>query len=68
LEGEKATDTKGQMPRQSTEKPAEIVGDPDAEMYLQESIREQLLRHQQTIQAGERDQPLEGALQQLGLE
>ena len=70
-------DTIGQMPRTDfirrieavvEQKLVEILGDPDAGMDLQEPIREQLLRQQQAIQAGERGQPLEDVLQQLGLE
>jgi hypothetical protein len=62
------TDTKGQMPPESPERPVEILGDPDAGMDLRESVREQLLRQQRAVQDCERGQPLEVILQQLVLE
>lgn len=75
------TDTVGQMPQAELvkiieaivdatveQKLIEILGDPDEGSDLRESVRSRLLRQQQAVQAGERGQPLEDLLQQLGLE
>jgi len=44
----------------------EILGDPDEGLEIRESVRERLLRQKQAVTAGERGQPLEDAVRQLG--
>lgn len=46
----------------------EILGDPDEGLEISESVRERLLRQQQAVAAGERGQPFEDVVRQLGLE
>ena len=46
----------------------EILGDPDEGLEIRESVRDRLLRQREAVAAGERGQPLDGIVQQLGLE
>jgi len=46
----------------------EMLGDPDEGLELRESVRERLLRQRQAVIAGDRGEPFENVLQQLGLE
>ncbi len=46
----------------------ELLADPDQGWTLQTQVRHQLLQQQQATAAGERGQPLDKVLQQLGLE
>jgi hypothetical protein len=46
----------------------EILGDPDEGLAIRESVRDRLLRQREAVAAGERGQPLEDIVQQLGLE
>lgn len=46
----------------------ELLTDPDQGWTLQTQVRNQLLQQQQATAAGERGQPLDKVLQQLGLE
>jgi uncharacterized protein involved in cysteine biosynthesis len=46
----------------------ELLADPDQGWILQAKVRNQLLQQQQATAAGERGQPLDSVVQQLGLE
>ena len=46
----------------------EILGDPDEGLEIRESVRDRLLRQREAVAAGERGQPLDDIVQQLGLE
>ena len=46
----------------------EILGDPDEGLTIRESVRDRLLRQREAVVAGERGQPLDDIVQQLGLE
>ena len=46
----------------------EILGDPDAGLEIDPSVRERLLRQQKAVSAGERGRPIEEVAEQLGLE
>jgi len=46
----------------------ELLGDPDEGLVLRKTIRERLLRQKQAVAEGERGQPFEEAVQNLGLE
>ena len=46
----------------------EILGDPDEGLEIRESVRDRLLRQREAVAAGERGQPLDDVVQQLGLE
>jgi len=46
----------------------EILGDPDAGLQIRKTLRDRLLRQQESVAAGERGQPLEAVVEQLGLE
>ena len=46
----------------------EILGDPDEGLAIRESVRDRLLRQREAVAAGERGQPLDDIVQQLGLE
>lgn len=46
----------------------EILGDPDEGLEIRKSVRERLLRQKQAVAAGERGQPFEDVVSQLGLE
>lgn len=45
----------------------EILGDPDEGLEIRETVRDRLLRQKEAVVAGERGQPLEDVVQQLGL-
>jgi hypothetical protein len=46
----------------------EMLGDPDEGWEIRESVRDRLLRQKKAVAAGERGQPLDDVVQQLGLE
>jgi DNA-binding GntR family transcriptional regulator len=46
----------------------ELLGDPDGGLEIRESVRERLLRQQKAVAAGERGEPFEDVVRQLGLE
>jgi hypothetical protein len=46
----------------------EMLGDPDEDLDIRESVRERLLRQRETIVAGYRGHPFNDVVQQLGLE
>jgi hypothetical protein len=46
----------------------ELLGDPDEELEIRESVRERLLRQQKAVAAGERGEPFEDVVSRLGLE
>ena len=71
------TDTVGQMSIEELQemieaaverKLLEILGDPDAGLEIREAIRERLLRQKQAVAAGERGQPFEDVVHELGLQ
>lgn len=45
----------------------EILGDPDEGLEITEAVRDRLLRQREAVVAGERGQPLEDVVRQLGL-
>jgi len=46
----------------------ELLGDPDEGLEIRESLRARLLRQRKTVAAGERGQPFDEVVRQLGLE
>ena len=46
----------------------ELLGDPDEELPLRKSMRDRLLRQKQAVSAGERGEPLQEVVRQLGWE
>ena len=46
----------------------EILGDPDEGLEIRATVRKRLLRQKQAVAAGERGQPFEEVVRQLGLE
>jgi hypothetical protein len=46
----------------------ELLGDPDEGLEIRESVRERLLHQQKEVAAGERGEPFEDVVRQLGLE
>jgi hypothetical protein len=46
----------------------EMFGDPDEGLELLEAARERLLCQRQAVSAGDRGEPFENVVQQLGLE
>jgi len=46
----------------------EILGDPDEGLEIRESVRDRLLRQREAVAAGERGQPFDDVVQQLGLD
>jgi len=46
----------------------EILGDPDEGLEIRKSVRHRLLRQKKAVAAGERGQPFDDVVQQLGLE
>ncbi len=50
------------------QKLVEILGDPDEGLEIREAVRDRLLRQKKAIIAGERGQPFEEVVQQLGTE
>ena len=71
------TTTVGQMSKEELkemieaaieQKLLEMLGDPDEGLEVRKSVRERLLRQRQAVIAGDRGEPFENVLQQLGLE
>jgi hypothetical protein len=71
------TTTVGQMSKEELkemieaaikQKLLEMLGDPDEGLEVRESARERLLRQRQAVIAGDRAEPFEEVVQQLGLE
>ena len=71
------TTTVGQMSKEELkemietaieEKLLEMFGDPDEGLKVRESARERLLRQRQAVIAGDRGEPFEDVVRQLGLE
>jgi hypothetical protein len=46
----------------------ELLGDPDEGLEIRKSVRDRLLRQKKAVAAGERGEPFEDVVQQLGLE
>jgi hypothetical protein len=46
----------------------EMFGDPDEGLEIRKSLRDRLVRQQKTVASGERGQPLEDVVRQLGLD
>lgn len=46
----------------------EILGDPDEGLEIRKSVRDRLLRQKEAVAAGERGQPFDDVVRQLGLE
>ena len=46
----------------------EILGDPDDDSEIQQTLLDRLLSQKRAVEIGERGQPFEEAIQQLGLE
>ncbi len=46
----------------------EVLDDPDEGLPIKRSVRDRLLRQKQAVAAGERGEPLEEVIRQLGLE
>ena len=46
----------------------EILGDPDGGLEIKAAVQKRLLRQGQAVAAGERGQPFEDVVKQLGLE
>jgi hypothetical protein len=46
----------------------EILGDPDEELEIRQSVRDRLLRQRKAVAAGERSQPFEDVVLELGLD
>ncbi len=46
----------------------ELLGDPDEGLHVRKTIRDRLLRQKKAVANGERGEPLENVIQQLGLE
>ena len=46
----------------------EILGDPDEGLEVRNPVRERLLRQKEAVAAGNRGQPFEKVVQELGLE
>ena len=71
------TTTVGQMSKEELkemieaaieQKLLEMLGDPDEGLEVRASARERLLRQRQAVIAGDRGEPFENVIQQLGLE
>ncbi len=45
----------------------ELLGDPDEGLEIRKSVRERLLRQKKAVAAGERGEPFEDVVRQLGL-
>ena len=45
----------------------ELLGDPDEGLQIRKSVRERLLRQRQAVEEGERGEPFEDVVRQLGL-
>ena len=46
----------------------EILGDPDEGLEVRKPVRERLLRQKEAVAAGDRGQPFEKVVRELGLE
>ena len=46
----------------------EILGDPDEGLEIRESLQDRLLHQKKAVAAGERGEPFEDVVRQLGLE
>jgi hypothetical protein len=46
----------------------EILGDPDEGLGIRKSVRDRLLSQKKAVAAGERGQPFDDVVRQLGLE
>jgi hypothetical protein len=46
----------------------EILGDPDEGLEIRQSVRDRLLRQRKAVAAGERGQPFEDVVLELGLD
>jgi hypothetical protein len=46
----------------------EILGDPDEGLGIRDSVRDRLLRQREAVIAGDRGEPFEDMVKQLGLE
>ena len=46
----------------------ELLGDPDEGLEIRKSLHDRLVRQQKAVATGERGQPLEDVIQQLGLD
>jgi hypothetical protein len=46
----------------------EILGDPDEGLEIRQSVRDRLLRQREAVAAGERGQPFENVILELGLD
>lgn len=46
----------------------ELLGDPDEGLPIKKSVRDRLSRQKQMVAAGERGEPFEEVVRQLGLE
>lgn len=46
----------------------EVLGDPDDGLEMRTAVRDRLLRQKKAVAAGQRGQPLEDVIRQLGLE
>jgi hypothetical protein len=77
LKGSRMTTTVGQMSKEELkemieaaieQKLFEMLGDPDEGLELRESVRDRLLRQRQAVIAGDRGEPFEDVVRQLGLE
>jgi hypothetical protein len=50
------------------QKLVELLGDPDEGLIIRKSVRDRLLRQKQAVASGERGEPFESVVRQLGLE
>lgn len=50
------------------EKLLELLGDPDEALPIRDAMRERLLRQKEAVAGGERGEPLDDVVRQLGLE
>ena len=71
------TDTVAQMTKEELrelieaaveQKFLELFGDPDEGLDIRESLRERLLRQKQAVTTGERGEPLDDVMRELGLD
>ena len=46
----------------------ELLGDPDEGLEIRKSLHDRLVRQQKAVATGERGQPLEDVVRQLGLD
>ena len=71
------TDTVAQMTKEELrelieaaveQKFLELFGDPDEGLDIRESLHERLLRQKQAVTTGERGEPLDDVMRELGLD